>query len=86
MQKFSKKGRCEVESVEDCRWVEWSWTSPGEIEHFIGLFQFYTGCSLRLIQSLEMARNTLCFKLILILCLKEQKHNKPSRQFTFNNH
>ena len=35
---------------------------------------------------MKKAGNTLCFKLILILCLREQKHNKPKRQFTFDNH
>ena len=66
--------------------MEWSSTSPGRIEHLIGVFQSYTGYSLRLIQSLKKAGNTLCFKLILILCLREQKDNKPNRQFTLDNH
>ena len=57
----------------------WDWT-------LYWVISFYTGCSLRLIQSLKMAGNTFCLNVILILCLREQKDNKPNRQFTFNNH
>ena len=76
-EKSPKNSRRDVES--GCRWVGWSWTSPGEIEHFIGVFQFHTGYSLMRIQALKKAANTFWFKLILILCLREQKHNKPNR-------
>ena len=63
-EKSPKNSRRDVESGEWYRWVGWSWTSPGEIEHFIGVFQFYNGYSLRLIQSLKKAGNTFWFKLI----------------------
>ena len=78
-EKSPKNSRRDVESGERWRSVGWSWTSPVEIEHFIGVFQFYNGYSLRLIQSLKKEGRTFWFKLILILCLREQKHNKPNR-------
>ena len=60
-EKSPKNSRRDVESGEWCRWMGWSWTSPGEIEHFIGVFQFYNGYSLRLIQSLNNARQEILF-------------------------